>query len=58
MRNAKFYGVEKPVWQPDNWLGERTFLEMLKEAGVELRINAPLIFLKAVLVSLLIYSAI
>lgn len=39
MRNAEFYGLDKPVWQPDNWLGEQTFLEMLKEADVELRLN-------------------
>ena len=40
MRNARYYGVSEPVWQPDNWLGERTFKEMLAEAGVELRLNA------------------
>lgn len=40
MRNAEFYGVDGPVWQPDNWLGEQTFLEMLNEAGVELRLNS------------------
>ena len=39
MRNAKFYGVDDPVWQPDNWVGERTFLDMLKESDVELRLN-------------------
>ena len=39
MRNAKFYGVENPVWQPDNWVGEQSFLAMLKEAGVELRLK-------------------
>ena len=22
MRNAKFYGVDNPVWQPDGWVGE------------------------------------
>jgi hypothetical protein len=38
MRNAEHYGVSKPVWQPDNWLGEVTFKAMLKEAGVDLRI--------------------
>ncbi len=31
MRNAKKYIVENPVWQPDNHLGEQTFLEMLSE---------------------------
>ena len=31
MRNAKKYCVENPVWQPDNHLGEQTFLEMLSE---------------------------
>ena len=39
MRNAKFYGVDNPVWQPDNWVGEKTFLDMLKDSGVELRLN-------------------
>ena len=39
MRNAAYYGLKGPVWQPDNWLGERTFLEMLKEADIELRLN-------------------
>ena len=39
MRNAAHYGLKEPVWQPDNWLGERTFLEMLKESGIELRLN-------------------
>lgn len=39
MRNAKYYGVKEPVWQPDNWLGEKSFLEMLEEADVELRLN-------------------
>ena len=33
---TRFYGVIEPVWQPDNWLGERLFGEMLAEAGVEL----------------------
>ena len=39
MRNAKFYGVDQPVWQPDNWVGEQSFLDMLKESGVELRLK-------------------
>lgn len=39
MRNAKFYGVDNPVWQPDNWVGEQSFLDMLKESGVELRLK-------------------
>ena len=39
MRNAKFYGVDDPVWQPDGWVGEQTFLDMLKESDVELRLN-------------------
>ena len=39
IRNAKHYKVEKPVWQPDNWLGEETFLAMLEEHEVELRLN-------------------
>ena len=36
MRNAAKYNVSKPVWQPDAWRGEETFVEMLEEAGVEL----------------------
>eukprot|EP01079_Euglenida_sp_SAG-EU17-18_P006035 gene6035-5904_t len=43
MRNAAFYGVSKPVWQPDNWLGQRTFLEMLGEAGVDLHLNTSIV---------------
>ena len=43
MRNARYYGVSEPVWQPDNWLGERTFKAMLAEAGVELRLNAQVV---------------
>ena len=39
MRNARFYGVDEPVWQPDNWVGEQSFLEMLNESDVELRLN-------------------
>ena len=38
-RNAEFYNVDDPVWQPDNWVGEQTFLEMLQEYDVELRRN-------------------
>jgi hypothetical protein len=41
MRNAQFYGVSQPVWQPDNWLGEQTFKAMLREAGVTLRMLGP-----------------
>ena len=37
MRNAQYYGVKAPVWQPDNWLGEQTFKAMLAEADVTLR---------------------
>ena len=39
MLNAKYYGVDSPVWQPDNWVGEQTFLDMIKESGVELRLS-------------------
>ena len=39
MLNAEYYGVSKPVWQPDHWVGQQTFLKMLKEVGVELRLN-------------------
>ena len=39
MRNAEYYGVKKPVWQPDSWLGEQSFLKMIEESGVELRLN-------------------
>ena len=43
MRNGAYYGLKGPVWQPDNWVGERSFLEMLKESGVELRLNTTFI---------------
>ncbi len=36
MRNAAHYGVNAPVWQPDMYIAEQSFLEMLEEAGVEL----------------------
>ena len=41
MRNAKYYNVSAtdPVWQPDNWVGEQTFLAMLEEHKVELKLN-------------------
>jgi len=31
IRNGKKYGVSTPIWQPDNHVGEDTFLEMLSE---------------------------
>ena len=43
MRNAEYYGVKEPVWQPDNWLGEQSFLKMIEESGVELRLNTTFI---------------
>ena len=39
MRNAAFYGTTEPVWQPDNWLGELNFRNMLNDYDVELRLN-------------------
>ena len=42
-RNAAHYGVSRPVWQPDMWLAEQTFREMLSEARVELRVRSPMI---------------
>ena len=39
MLNAKFYGVSDPVWQPDAWVGQLSFLQMLKEYNVELMLN-------------------
>ncbi len=39
MRNAAFYGATKPVWQPDNWVGEMNFKKMLSDYGVELRLS-------------------
>ena len=39
MRNAKYYGVDKPVWQPDNWVGEINFKKMLSDYKVELLLN-------------------
>ena len=39
MRNAEYYDITEPVWQPDNWVGELSFLEMLDDYDVELRLN-------------------
>ena len=39
MRNAMFYGVTEPVWQPDNWVGELMLLEMLDDHDIELQLN-------------------
>ena len=39
MLNAKFYGVSDPVWQPDAWVGQLSFLQMLKDYDVELMLN-------------------
>lgn len=39
MRNAKFYGATLPVWQPDNWVGEMNFKQMLADYKVELQLN-------------------
>ena len=36
MRDARHYGVSAPVWQPDLYVAERSFRDMLEEAGVEL----------------------
>ena len=36
--NALHYGVENGIiWQPDNYVGEESFLKLLDEAGVEVR---------------------
>lgn len=44
MRNAKYYNVDTPVWQPDNHVGEATFRSMLAEAtGVQLFLNQTLV---------------
>jgi NADPH-dependent 2,4-dienoyl-CoA reductase/sulfur reductase-like enzyme len=41
--NAKHYGVLDPagttIWQPDNYVGEESFLKLLEDAGVEVRLN-------------------
>ena len=39
LRNAKFYGIDdgRTIWQPDSSVGEQSFLELLDEAGVEVR---------------------
>lgn len=39
MRNAQYYGSDELVWQPDNWVGELTFKQMLYENAVELRLD-------------------
>ncbi len=39
MRNAKYYGSDEEVWQPDNWVGEMNFKKMLSDYGVELKLN-------------------
>ena len=39
MRNAKHYGVSDPVWQPDNWVGEMSFKQMLSHYDVQLHLN-------------------
>ena len=38
-RNAAFYGVDGVVWQPDHWVGEQSFLSLLKDAGVSVLLN-------------------
>jgi hypothetical protein len=37
--NARQYGLinGSTIWQPDNYVGEASFLELLQEAGVEVR---------------------
>ncbi|KAL6057338.1 Xanthan lyase [Balamuthia mandrillaris] len=40
MTNAAHYGVSYPVWQPDNWVGNRTFWSMLEEAGIPVVLGA------------------
>ena len=43
LQKSKYYGLNDPVWQPDNWVGEQSFLDMLKESDVELRLNTTFI---------------
>ena len=38
-KNAKHYGVDGVIWQPDHYVGESSFLEMLLEAGVDLLLD-------------------
>ncbi|KAL6075547.1 Xanthan lyase [Balamuthia mandrillaris] len=40
MTNAAHYGVSYPVWQPDNWVGNRTFWSMLEAAGIPVVLGA------------------
>jgi hypothetical protein len=37
--NAKHFGIDGFVWQRDNWVGEQSFLVMLENAGVEMRLD-------------------
>ena len=39
MRNAHHYGLSDPVWQPDNWVGEMNFKQMLSDYNVELQLS-------------------
>lgn len=40
LRNGMKYGVDQPIWQPDNHVGEATFLEMLSEyENIDLQLN-------------------
>ena len=44
--NALFYEGNKgtiPIWQPDNYVGERSFLQLLDGAGVEIRFHTTFI---------------
>jgi hypothetical protein len=38
--NAMHYGLDQgTVWQPDNYVGEASFLKLLEDAGVEVRLR-------------------
>lgn len=37
--NALHYGLDQgTIWQPDNYVGEESFLTLLEDAGVEVRL--------------------
>ena len=32
----------QPIWQPDNWVGEQSFLKLLRDANIEVWFDSPL----------------
>lgn len=49
--NAQHYQLNKeddktdiipPIWQPDNWVGEQSFLKLLRDAKIEVWFHSPL----------------